>query len=183
MTLKAGDKAPEFSARDQDGNTIKLSALRGKKVVLYFYPKDMTPGCTAEACSLRDNFKLLQKQGYEVFGISTDSEKSHQKFIAKENLPFSLLADTDKSIHEKFGTWVEKSMYGRKYMGTARVTFLIDERGVISEIIEKVDTKNHADQILNSSASMPKEKSISKQASSQKKSPQKAPAKAVKKSK
>lgn len=148
MKLKAGDKAPAFSTTNQDGKKIKLSDYAGKKVVLYFYPKDMTPGCTAESCNLRDNYKLLQKKGYEVLGVSTDDEKSHQKFIAKENLPFDLLADVDKTIHEKYGTWVEKNMYGRKYMGTARVTFIIDEKGVIEEVIEKVDTKNHTDQIL-----------------------------------
>src|SRR5687768_1853257 len=129
---------------------VKLSALRGKNVVLYFYPKDMTPGCTAEACNLRDNYKSMVKKGYEILGVSTDSEKSHQKFIEKEKLPFRLLADTEKSIHESYGTWVEKSMYGRKYMGTARVTFVIDEKGVIEDIIEKVDTKNHVSQILES---------------------------------
>jgi thioredoxin-dependent peroxiredoxin len=123
--------------------------LKGKKVVLYFYPKDMTPGCTAQACSLRDNYKLLLKQGYEVLGVSTDTEKMHQKFIAKEKLPFRLLADPERKLHDLYGTWVEKSMYGRKYMGTARVTFVIDEKGVIEEIIEKVDTKNHADQVLS----------------------------------
>ena len=148
MALTTGMKAPDFKVKDQDGNEVTLSALKGKKVVLYFYPKDMTPGCTAEACNLRDNYKALQKAGYEVFGISTDNEKSHQKFIAKEKLPFRLLADTDKSVHEKYGTWVEKSMYGRKYMGTARVTYVIDESGKIAEVIEKVDTKNHASQIL-----------------------------------
>ena len=179
MTLKAGDKAPDFTARDQNGKNVRLSDLKGKKVVLYFYPKDMTPGCTAEACNLRDNYKLLQKQGYEVFGVSTDSEKSHQKFIAKEKLPFSLLADTDKTIHTKYDTWVEKSMYGRKYMGTARVTFVIDEKGVISEIIEKVDTKNHTDQILNGAVSMPK--GPSKKA--EKTTAKKAAKKAAKKSK
>jgi len=152
MALTAGSKAPDFKTTDQDGNQISLSGLKGKKVVLYFYPKDMTPGCTAEACSLRDNYKALQKAGYEVFGISADDEKSHRKFIEKEKLPFSLLADTDKSVHEKYGTWIEKSMYGRKYMGTARVTFIIDEKGIISEVIEKVDTKNHAEQILGGSA-------------------------------
>jgi len=150
MKIKQGSKAPEFSVKDQNGESVTLSGLKGKKVVLYFYPKDMTPGCTAESCNLRDNYKALQKAGYEVFGISTDDEKSHQKFIAKEKLPFRLLADTDKKVHEAFGTWVEKSMYGRKYMGTARVTFLIDEKGIISEVIEKVDTKNHTDQILGS---------------------------------
>jgi thioredoxin-dependent peroxiredoxin len=148
MTLHAGDKAPAFTARDEDGNTVKLSDFKGKKVVLYFYPRDMTPGCTAEACSLRDNYKVLQKQGYEVLGVSTDTEKSHQKFIAKEKLPFRLLADPDKKLHDAYGTWVEKSMYGRKYMGTARVTFVIDEKGILEEVIEKVDTKNHAAQIL-----------------------------------
>ena len=148
MELKAGMKAPAFSVNDQDGNTVKLKDLAGKKLVLYFYPKDMTPGCTAESCNLRDNYKVLQKQGYEILGVSTDSEKSHQKFIAKEKLPFRLLADVDKKMHEAYGTWVEKSMYGRKYMGTARKTFIIDEKGVIEEIIEKVDTKNHTDQIL-----------------------------------
>ena len=149
MALQEGDKAPDFTTKDQDGNEVTLSSLKGKKIVLYFYPKDMTPGCTAEACSLRDNYKALQKAGYEVFGISSDDEKAHRKFIEKEKLPFHLLADVDKSVHRKYNTWVEKSMYGRKYMGTARVTFVIDEKGVISEVIEKVDTKNHADQILH----------------------------------
>jgi len=148
MALNAGDKAPDFSTKDQDGNSVKLSDFKGKKIVLYFYPKDMTPGCTAEACDLRDNYRVLQKQGYEVLGVSTDNEKMHRKFIEKEQLPFRLLADTDKSVHEKYGTWIEKSMYGRKYMGTARVTFIINEIGVISEIISKVDTKNHTAQIL-----------------------------------
>ena len=152
MALQAGTKAPDFSVKDQDGNIVTLSSLKGKKVVLYFYPKDMTPGCTAEACSLRDNYKALQKQGYEVIGISSDDEKMHRKFIEKEKLPFRLLADTDKSVHAKYGTWVEKSMYGRKYMGTARVTYVIDEKGTISEVIEKVDTKNHAQQILGAAA-------------------------------
>jgi peroxiredoxin Q/BCP len=150
MALKTGDKAPDFSVNDQDGNLVKLSDLRGKKVVLYFYPKDMTPGCTAEACNLRDNYKAMIKQGYEVLGVSTDSEKMHKKFIEKEKLPFRLLADTDKKLHDSYGTWVEKSMYGRNYMGTARKTFVIDEKGIIEEIIEKVDTKNHTAQILKS---------------------------------
>jgi peroxiredoxin Q/BCP len=148
MALKAGDKAPEFTAKDQHGNDVRLSSLKGKKVVLYFYPRDMTEGCTLEACNLRDNYKFLKKAGYEVFGVSTDDEKSHQKFIKKENLPFTLLADPERKIHGLFGTWIEKSMYGRKFMGTARITFLIDEKGIIEEIIEKVDTRNHADQIL-----------------------------------
>jgi peroxiredoxin Q/BCP len=148
--LKVGDKAPNFTVNDQDGNPVKLSDLRGSKVVLYFYPRDMTPGCTAEACNLRDNYKSMQKKGYEILGVSTDSEKSHRKFIEKERLPFRLLADTEKDIHNAYGTWVEKSMYGRKYMGTARVTFVIDEKGIIEDIIDKVDTRNHVDQILNS---------------------------------
>jgi thioredoxin-dependent peroxiredoxin len=148
MALQPGDKAPDFTVNDQDGNPVKLSELKGKKVVLYFYPKDMTPGCTAEACNLRDNYRLMQKQGYEVLGVSTDNEKLHRKFIEKEKLPFRLLSDTNKVLHGSYGTWVEKSMYGRSYMGTARVTFVIDENGVIEEVIGKVDTKNHAAQIL-----------------------------------
>jgi peroxiredoxin Q/BCP len=148
MKLKVGDKAPDFNSKDQDGNEIKLHNLRDKKVVLYFYPKDDTPGCTAEACNLRDNYAHLKKKGYEVIGVSSDNEKSHKKFIEKYKLPFTLVADTDKSIQEKYGTWIEKSMYGRKYMGTARNTFIIDEKGIITEIIEKVDTKEHTAQIL-----------------------------------
>jgi len=171
MSLSIGDKAPDFTVNDQDGKPVKLSSLKGKKVVLYFYPKDMTPGCTTEACNLRDNYKLLMKQGYEVLGISTDNEKTHQKFIAKENLPFRLLADTDKKVHDLYGTWIEKSMYGRKYMGTARNTFVIDEKGVIEEIIEKVDTKNHTDQILKS------DDQKSGQSSPKKAADQKTPAK------
>jgi thioredoxin-dependent peroxiredoxin len=148
MALKIGDKAPDFSVNDQDGNPVKLSDLKGKKVVIYFYPKDMTPGCTTESCNLRDNYPVMKKRGYEILGVSSDSEKSHRKFIEKEKLPFRLLADTDKAMHGAFGTWVEKSMYGRKYMGTARTTFVIDEKGVIEDIIGKVDTKDHAAQIL-----------------------------------
>lgn len=148
MALQVGDKAPDFTVNDQDGFPVKLFDLKGKKVVLYFYPKDMTPGCTAEACNLRDNYRVMQKQGYEVLGVSTDNERSHRKFIEKEKLPFRLLADTQRTLHEAYGTWVEKSMYGRKYMGTSRVTFVIDEEGIIRDIIGKVDTKNHATQIL-----------------------------------
>lgn len=155
MSLAIGTQAPNFTTKDQDGNSVSLSDFKGKKVVLYFYPKDMTPGCTAEACSLRDNYKALQKAGYEVMGISSDDEKMHKKFITKEKLPFRLLADTDKSVHHLFGTWVEKSMYGRKYMGTARVTYIIDESGKIAEVIEKVDTKNHAQQILGGGSTAP----------------------------
>jgi thioredoxin-dependent peroxiredoxin len=148
MVLKVGEVAPDFKVNDQDGKPVSLSEFKGKKVVLYFYPKDNTPGCTAESCNLRDNYSALQAAGYEVLGVSTDSEKSHLKFIEKQSLPFRLLADVDKQIHEKYGTWVEKSMYGRKYMGTARTTFIIDESGKIEEIIEKVKTKEHAAQIL-----------------------------------
>jgi peroxiredoxin Q/BCP len=151
MKLQAGDKAPDFKVNDQDGNSVKLSSFKGQKVVLYFYPKDMTPGCTAQACNLRDNYKLLQKQGYAILGVSTDDEKTHRKFADKEKLPFPLLADTDKAVHEKYGTWGEKSMYGRKYMGTLRTTFVIDEKGTIEEIISKVDTKDHTHQILKES--------------------------------
>jgi peroxiredoxin Q/BCP len=146
--LQVGDKAPDFTTNDQDGKAVKLSSLKGKKVVLYFYPKDMTPGCTAQACNLRDNYKVLLKQGYAVLGISTDDEKSHRKFIEKEKLPFPLLADVDKHVHELYGTWGEKSMYGRKFMGTLRTTFVIDEKGKIEDIISKVDTKDHTTQIL-----------------------------------
>jgi thioredoxin-dependent peroxiredoxin len=149
MSIEIGKEAPDFEAKDQNGNTIKLSDYRGKKVVLYFYPKDQTPGCTAQACNLRDNYDRLQKEGYEVLGVSTDSEKSHQKFIEKQQLPFSLVADEDKKVHELYGTWVEKSMYGRTYMGTARITFIIDEEGKVKDIIEKVKTKEHSNQILN----------------------------------
>jgi peroxiredoxin Q/BCP len=147
-TLKVGSKAPAFKGKDQDGNTISLADFKGKKLILFFYPKDNTPGCTAEACSLRDNYNLLQKNGFELLGISIDDEKSHQKFITKHSLPFPLLADSDKKVVEAYGLWIEKSMYGRKYMGTARTTLLIDETGKISHIIEKVDTKDHAMQII-----------------------------------
>ena len=155
MSLQPGSKAPDFTVNDQDGKPVKLSDFKGKKLVLYFYPRDQTPGCTAEACNLRDNYKALQKQGYEILGVSTDNEKSHLKFITKEKLPFRLLADVDRKVHEKYGTWVEKSMYGRKYMGTARITYVINEKGVIEEVIEKVDTKNHADQILKGIGTSP----------------------------
>lgn len=148
MTLQVGDAAPEFAAKDQNGGEIKLSDSRGKKVILYFYPKDNTPGCTAQACNLRDNYEVLLNKGYIVLGVSVDDEKSHQKFIKKFDLPFPLLADTDHAIVEAYGVWVEKSMYGRTFMGIARTTFVINENGVIEEIIGKVDTKNHTDQIL-----------------------------------
>jgi peroxiredoxin Q/BCP len=148
MSLEVGQKAPEFEAKIESGESIKLSDYLGKKVVLYFYPKDSTPGCTTQSCNLRDNYEVLQEAGYVVLGISSDSEKSHLKFIEKQALPFSLIADTDLKVHEAYGTWVEKSMYGKKYMGTARTTFIIDEYGIISEIIAKVNTKDHTAQIL-----------------------------------
>jgi peroxiredoxin Q/BCP len=148
MALQIGDKAPAFVVNDQDGNTVKLSDFVGKKVVLFFYPKDQTPGCTAEACNLRDNFDSLKKAGYSILGISKDSERSHRNFIAKQNLPFSLLADTDLQVHDLYGTWQEKQNYGKTYMGTVRTTFLIDEKGIISDIIGKVKTKDHTSQIL-----------------------------------
>lgn len=148
MSLSVGDQAPDFEAKIQDGTTIKLSDYQGKKVVLYFYPKDNTPGCTAQSCNLRDNYETLQKQGYVVLGVSTDSEKSHVKFIDKFELPFDLIADPDKVVHDLYGTWAEKQMYGRKYMGTVRTTFVIDEQGAIAEIIGKVKTKEHTAQII-----------------------------------
>ncbi|GAB3809264.1 thioredoxin-dependent thiol peroxidase [Spirosoma humi] len=148
MSLHIGDLAPDFTSTDQQGQPIKLSDYRGKKVVLYFYPKDNTPGCTAQACSLRDNYSDLRAAGYEVLGVSVDDQKSHQKFISKYELPFTLVADTDMKVAEAYDVWKEKSMYGRTYMGTVRTTFLIDEKGMITNIINKVDTKNHAEQIL-----------------------------------
>lgn len=148
MSLTIGDTAPDFTSTDQNGQPIKLSDYRGRKVVLYFYPKDDTTGCTAQACSLRDNYANLRTAGYEVLGVSIDGQKSHQKFIGKYELPFALVADTSQEVVEAYGVWQEKSMYGRKYMGTVRTTFLIDENGVITDIINKVDTKNHAAQIL-----------------------------------
>lgn len=146
--LKEGQKAPEFTAADQDGNTVSLDQFAGKKVVLYFYPKDDTPGCTAEACDFRDNYQGLKAKDIVVLGVSVDDEKSHQKFAAKHSLPFTLLADTNKKIVEAYGVWGEKNMYGKKYMGTNRTTFVIDENGVIAHIIKKVDTKNSTAQIL-----------------------------------
>ncbi|MDD5185336.1 MAG: thioredoxin-dependent thiol peroxidase [Paludibacter sp.] len=150
MALQVGDKAPEILGVNENGKEIKLSDYTGKKVVLYFYPKDNTPGCTAQACSLRDNYENLKKEGYEVIGVSTDSAASHQRFISKQNLPFTLIADTDKKLSELFGTWGEKSLYGKKYMGTFRTTFLLDESGIITRIMlpKEVNTKIHAEQIL-----------------------------------
>ncbi len=146
--LKEGQKAPAISAKDQDGNTVTLDQFKGKTVVLYFYPKDNTPGCTAEACDFRDNYVGLTTKGIVVLGVSVDDEKSHQKFISKYDLPFTLLADTDQKIVQDYGVWGEKNMYGRKYMGTNRTTFIIDENGNIVHIIKKVDSKNATAQVL-----------------------------------
>lgn len=146
--IKEGSKAPDFTAKDQNGKKIKLSDFRGQKVVLYFYPKDDTPGCTKEACSFRDAYSVFEKKGIKVLGVSVDDEKSHQKFIEKYKLPFDLIADTDKKIVEKYGVWGEKSMYGKKYMGTLRKTFLIDENGKIIKIFDKVNVSEHADEVL-----------------------------------
>jgi len=150
MALQVGDKAPSVLGLNQDGKEITLAEYAGKKLVLYFYPKDSTPGCTAEACSLRDKYDDLRKEGYEVIGVSTDSAASHQKFIAKQSLPFNLIADTDKKLSETFGTWGKKSMYGKQYMGMFRTTFLINETGTITRVIlpKEVKTKEHAGQIL-----------------------------------
>jgi thioredoxin-dependent peroxiredoxin len=150
MKLNIGDEAPDFAVRDQDGIVHKLADYRGRKLVIYFYPKDDTPGCTAQACNLRDNYYDLRQKGYEIIGVSVDDEKSHQKFINKYELPFTLLSDTDKKMVEDYGVWQEKSMYGRKYMGTMRYTFIIDENGIIQDIITKVDTKEHAAQLVKS---------------------------------
>jgi thioredoxin-dependent peroxiredoxin len=149
-TLKTGDKAPVFESHDQDGNSVKLGDFKGSKIVLYFYPKDDTPGCTAEACNLRDNYEGLMAKGYKVIGVSTDDQKSHKKFSEKYELPFPLLPDTDKKIVNAYGVWGPKKFMGRSYEGTNRTTFVIDEKGVIEKIFTKVDTKNHTQQILES---------------------------------
>lgn len=146
--LQAGDIAPVFSGKDQNGNTVALENLSGKKVILYFYPKDDTPGCTAQACNLRDNYAALQAAGYVLLGISPDNEKKHQKFISKYDLPFPLLADTDHSIAEAYGVWGKKKFMGREYMGILRTTFIIDEQGKIERIISNVNTAEHTAQIL-----------------------------------
>jgi thioredoxin-dependent peroxiredoxin len=146
--IEVGTQAPAITAKDQQGNTHNLADYKGKKVVLYFYPKDDTPGCTKEACNLRDNYEALLAAGYQIFGVSTDDEKSHKKFADKFSLPFPLLADTDKQIVEAYGVWGEKSMYGKKYMGTNRVTYVIDEAGKVAQVIEKVKVDDHAAQIL-----------------------------------
>jgi len=148
MELKIGDKAPSFTAKDENGNSISLSDFQGKKLALYFYPKDDTSACTAQACNLRDSLPALHAAGYQVVGVSVDDEKSHRKFIAKYGLNFPLIADTDHQLVDAYDVWKEKSMYGRKYMGIVRTTFVIDEKGVISNIIDKVKTAEHASQIL-----------------------------------
>lgn len=145
--LQEGEKAPFFKGVNQEGNEISLDDFKGKKVILYFYPKDNTSGCTAEACNLNDHYEALTAKGYEVVGVSPDPIGSHQKFIAKYNLSFNLIADTEKTILEAYGVWAEKSMYGRKYMGVLRTTFIINENGTIEQIITKVGTKNHVAQI------------------------------------
>jgi thioredoxin-dependent peroxiredoxin len=148
MKLKKGDDAPDFEGLDQYGKKISISDFKGKKVALYFYPKDNTPGCTAEACSLRDGYSDLKKAGYVILGVSVDDSASHKKFSEKYSLPFSLIADTSKEIVNLYGVWGEKKMYGKSYEGTHRVTFIIDEKGKIKDIIEKVNTKDHTSQIL-----------------------------------
>lgn len=146
--IKIGDKMPQFEVVDQNGKKVKSDDLLGKKTIIYFYPKDNTSGCTAEACNLRDNYEAMVAKGYNVIGVSKDSATSHKKFAEKYQLPFTLLADTSTEMIQAFGAWGEKSLYGRKYMGTLRQTFIFDENGILVEIIDKVDTKNHAAQIL-----------------------------------
>jgi peroxiredoxin Q/BCP len=146
--LSEGEKAPAFKAKDQNGNLVSLSDFKGKKIVLYFYPEDDTPTCTIEACNLRDNYKILEKQGLVVLGVSPDNEKKHKKFEEKYSLPFTLLADPDKKIIEQYGVWGEKNLYGRKYMGLHRTTFLIDEKGIIQKIFKKPKSKIHSEEIL-----------------------------------
>lgn len=146
--LKEGMQAPSFEGRDQNGNTVRLSDFRGRKLVLYFYPKDNTPGCTAQACNLRDNHDTLLNEGFAVVGISKDSEASHKKFAGKYSLPFPLIADTSKKINEDYGVWKQKSRYGKTYFGTERTTFIIDEQGIIEKIIPKVNTGEHTEQIF-----------------------------------
>ena len=147
--LQIGDKAPAINAIDQNESSINLESYRGKKVVLYFYPKDMTPGCTAQSCNLSDNYQLLLEKGYDVLGVSCDSVKRHQKFIAKHDLPFNLISDEDHKVVNDYGVWQLKKFMGREYMGIVRTTFIIDENGLISDIISKVNTKEHTTQIFN----------------------------------
>lgn len=149
--MESGMKAPEILGTDSEGNEIRLSSFKGKKIVLYFYPKDSTPGCTSEACNLRDNYSNLRKSGYEVIGVSVDSMKSHQRFKEKNSLPFPLISDSDKRLVEEFGVWGEKKLAGRTYMGTYRTTFIIDEDGVVERVIgpKEIKVKDHASQILS----------------------------------
>lgn len=146
-TLKVGDKAPAITAKDQHGQTVSLGDFKGKKVILYFYPKDNTPGCTTEACNFRDNYQSLQSDGFEVIGVSVNSERSHRNFASKYNLPFTLLVDTDRRIVNDYGVWAEKKLFGRKYMGTLRKTFVIDEEGTIIHIIDKVNNQRASQQV------------------------------------
>lgn len=146
--LNVGDSAPEFTGKDQNGNTLSLNDYKGKKLIVFFYPKDNTPGCTAEACNLRDNYELLQSKGFELLGVSADSEKKHQNFIEKHSLPFPLIADTEKEMINAFGVWGPKKFMGKEYDGIHRTTFLIDEEGKVSHIFKKVKTKAHTEQIL-----------------------------------
>lgn len=148
VTLQVGDKAPAFKGTDQNGNTVSLADYKGKKVVLYFYPEDDTPTCTVQACNLRDNYGLLKKEGFEVLGVSPDEEKKHKKFEAKYNLPFTLLADPGHKIIDKYGVWDEKQLYGRKYMGILRTTFVLDEKGIIRKIFLRPKNKQHAEEII-----------------------------------
>jgi peroxiredoxin Q/BCP len=147
-TLKAGDKAPEIKSKDQNAGEVTLSQFRGKKIVLYFYPKDDTPTCTKEACSFRDGYASLKKKGYIVLGVSADTEKAHQKFIKKYDLPFTLISDPDHKVIEDYGVWGLKKFMGREFMGIIRTTFVIDEKGMIERVIDKVDSAEAADQIL-----------------------------------
>jgi peroxiredoxin Q/BCP len=147
--LKVGDKAPDFQVVDQDGLPLSLKDFRGSRLILYFYPKDDTPGCTAEACNLKDNYQILKKKGFKVLGVSSDSEASHKKFIAKYVLPFALIPDKEKTILRAYGAWGRKKLYGREFEGIIRTTYIIDEKGVIEKVFTKVDTKNHSQQILD----------------------------------
>ena len=151
MAIAIGDRVPDLLGTDQVGKEVRMSDYQGKKVALYFYPKDNTSGCTAEACSLRDGYEALQAKGYEIIGVSKDSAKSHQGFIQKQNLPFRLIADPETTLQQTFGVWAEKKLYGRTYMGTLRMTFIIDEQGVVTHIFgpKEVKTKEHAQQILS----------------------------------
>lgn len=150
--LKVGDKVPEFQGKDENGKEVKWADFKGKKLVIYFYPKDMTPGCTNQACNLKDNYEVLKSSGFEIIGVSADDEARHQKFIAKYDLPFQLIADTEKEIINQFGVWGPKKFMGKEYDGINRTTFVIDEEGKILSIIEKVKTKDHSQQILDTIA-------------------------------